>query len=129
MALGKGKAVKEVLEVSGNIADNLTTTRDEENESINERWEADQTSDNWWSKSVRPLIILFLTLTFVVLAYLDSSLSGFEVKDTYAKIFEWLLTTVYIAYFGSRGVEKTMKIKNRQKNRDRKITRRANKSH
>jgi len=108
-----GNKVKDVIDATGKIIDNVHYSREEEGELVSERWKSDNTSDDWLSKKTRPIIILFLTLMFVVLAYLDSA-EVFTVKETFVKVFEFLLTTVYIAYFGSRGYEKIEKIRNRR---------------
>ena len=79
---------------------------------ITKRWEADMVSDSWLSKNVRPMALIFLTLFMVFIIFTDSKvLWDFEVKESYIKLLETLLLAVYIAYFGSRGVEKYTKIK------------------
>jgi len=79
---------------------------------ITKRWEADMDSDSWLSKNVRPMALIFLTLFMVFIIFTDSKvLWDFEVKESYIKLLETLLLAVYLAYFGSRGVEKYTKIK------------------
>lgn len=79
---------------------------------ITKRWEADMVSDSWLSKNVRPMALIFLTLFMVFIIFTDSKvLWDFEVKESYIKLLETLLLAVYLAYFGSRGVEKYTKIK------------------
>jgi len=79
---------------------------------ITKRWEADMISDSWLSKNVRPMALIFLTLFMVFIIFTDSKvLWDFEVKESYIKLLETLLLAVYLAYFGSRGVEKYTKIK------------------
>ena len=82
----------------------------EEFKAISSRWNSDMTSDSWLSKNVRPLTIAFLTLSTVVLIVADSSDSPFSVDDVWVELLKNLLITVYLAYFGSRGVEKFKKI-------------------
>lgn len=82
----------------------------EEFKAISSRWKSDMTSDSWLSKNVRPLTIAFLTLSTVVLIVADSSDSPFSVDNVWVELLKNLLITVYLAYFGSRGVEKFKKI-------------------
>ena len=63
---------------------------------ITQRWVADATSGSWLATNVRPLILVFLTVSYVVGWYMGYSLD--EVTG--------LLTIVIGGYFGSRGVEK-----------------------
>jgi len=77
---------------------------------ITNRWKSDMTSDSWLSKNIRPLTLAFLTLTMFVFILLDSSIAKFVVKDSWVNLLESLLIAVYLAYFGSRGVEKFKKI-------------------
>jgi len=78
--------------------------------SISNRWQADMTSDSWLSKNVRPLTIVFLTISTVVLIVADSSDNPFKVDEVWVSLLKNLLITVYLAYFGSRGVEKFKKL-------------------
>jgi len=78
--------------------------------SISNRWQADMTSDSWLSKNVRPLTIVFLTISTVVLIVGDSSDNPFKVDEVWVSLLKNLLITVYLAYFGSRGVEKFKKL-------------------
>lgn len=80
---------------------------------ITKRWEADMVSDSWLSKNVRPMALIFLTLFMVFVIFTDSKTEwNFDVKESYITLLETLLLAVYLAYFGSRGVEKYTKMKN-----------------
>lgn len=78
----------------------------QEMESVTERWGADMKSDSWLSKNVRPLSLIFLTVTTVVLIYLDSYIVDVDVPSEWIELLKSLLLGIYIAYFGSRGLEK-----------------------
>mgnify|MGYP003643210818 CR=1 FL=1 len=80
-------------------------------EGITDRWKSDMTSDSWLSKNVRPLALMYLTFSATLLIVLDSALEGFKVGEEWIFLLKSLLLSVYIAYFGSRGVEKYKKIK------------------
>ena len=73
---------------------------------ITKRWESDNLSDSWLSKNTRPLTLIFLTVSMVFLILLDSLNIEFGVESEWIDLLKSLLITVYVAYFGSRGVEK-----------------------
>jgi|TARA_R110000803_G_scaffold59427_5_gene118013 hypothetical protein len=78
----------------------------QEMESVTERWSSDMASDSYLSKNVRPLSLIFLTLATVILIYLDSFNADVEVPSEWIELLKSLLLGIYIAYFGSRGLEK-----------------------
>lgn len=86
----------------------------EEMASVTERWSADMNSDSLLSKNVRPLSLIFLTVTTVVLIFLDSFSKDIVVPSEWIELLKSLLLGIYIAYFGSRGLEKykTISVKN-----------------
>lgn len=77
---------------------------------VTKRWESDMTSDSWLSKNTRPVTLMFLTFMTCLFVILDSSGKGFSVEQEWIDLLKTLLTTVYVAYFGSRGIEKYKKI-------------------
>lgn len=80
---------------------------------VSERWNADMTSDSWLSKNTRPISLIFLTLSMTIFVLIDSyAMSSFNVKAAWIDLLQMLLTTVYVAYFGSRGAEKWKNISN-----------------
>jgi len=60
------------------------------------RWVADAKSGAWLASNVRPLVLIFLTVSYVIGWYLSYPLDSIT----------GLLTIVIGGYFGSRGVEK-----------------------
>jgi hypothetical protein len=82
-----------------------------EMEEVSKRWESDMKSDSWLSKNTRPISLIFLTLSMVLLILLDSFEWGFHVSEGWVSLLQTLLVTVYVAYFGSRGAEKFQSIK------------------
>lgn len=77
-----------------------------EMEAISKRWAADMQSDSWLSKNTRPMTLIFLTVSMVLLILLDSFKINFDVDSGWVDLLKSLLITVYVAYFGSRGAEK-----------------------
>ena len=67
-----------------------------EMDGVTRRWVADARSGAWLASNVRPLVLIFLTTSYVVGWYMGYPLDGIT----------GLLTIVIGGYFGSRGVEK-----------------------
>ena len=85
----------------------------EEMKGVSNRWSSDMASDSWLSKNVRPLSLIFLTVTTVALIYLDFYDSTIEVPSEWIELLKSLLLGVYISYFGSRGLNKYKSISNK----------------
>ena len=82
-----------------------------EMEEVSKRWDSDMKSDSWLSKNTRPMSLIFLTISMVLLILLDSFEIDFHVSEGWVSLLQTLLVTVYVAYFGSRGAEKFQSIK------------------
>jgi len=79
---------------------------------VTARWESDMKSDSFLSKNIRPMVLIYLTFVFSVLAFFDGNIGGFQVDEAYIPIFQSLLITVYGAYFVGRTWEKNKKSSN-----------------
>ena len=119
-----GNVIKEI----GNVIDKLTTTEEERLEikkqvqiileeadnnaqqQVTDRWNADMNSDSWLAKNIRPLVLVFLTFVFSLLAFTDGNIGDFKIAKEYIPIFQTLLVTVYGAYFVGRTWEKAKSI-------------------
>ena len=77
-----------------------------EMQEISKRWESDMVSDSWLSKNTRPMTLIFLTVSLVVFILLDGLSIEFGINSEWINLLKSLLITVYVAYFGARGVEK-----------------------
>jgi len=77
-----------------------------EMQEVSKRWDSDMKSDSWLSKNTRPLTLIFLTVSMVLLIFSDSIGESFDVDSGWVDLLKSLLITVYVAYFGSRGAEK-----------------------
>lgn len=76
-------------------------------EEVTKRWQADMGQEDPLAKRVRPLSLLFLLLFMSGIIVADSiNVIGFDVKQGYVDLLESLLVVTFVAYFGSRGVEK-----------------------
>lgn len=78
----------------------------QEMKGVSSRWDSDMKSDSFLSKNVRPMSLIFLTVTTVVLIYIDAFDSNVAVPSEWIDLLKSLLLGIYIAYFGSRGMEK-----------------------
>ena len=85
-------------------------------ENVTERWKADMASDSKLSKSVRPVTLIFLFVSTVLLIFIDSGFINFAVDDEWKELLKMLLITITAAYFGGRSYEKGNKIKQNGKN-------------
>ena len=83
----------------GNVVDNLHTSKEEKLEAerkikeliadyetkmeanITDRWKADMNSDSWLSKNVRPLILIFLVVSTVLMIFIDAGTIQFVVEE------------------------------------------------
>ena len=120
---GAGELVKSV----GGVIDNLTTSKEEKLEAerkiqtlianhevemeknITERWKMDMQSDSWLSKNIRPLVLVFLVVSTVLLIFIDAGAINFTVQDKWTDLLQLVLITVIGAYFGGRSLEKVKK--------------------
>jgi len=68
---------------------------------VSKRWNSDMTSDSWLSKNVRPMTLVFFSVSYVIGWFLDYSLENITS----------LVSLIIAAYFGSRGFEKVQSIK------------------
>jgi hypothetical protein len=69
-------------------------------------------SDSFLSKNIRPLVLIYLTFIFSILAFFDGNIGEFKIAEEYIPIFQTLLVTVYGAYFVGRSWEKAKSMSN-----------------
>tara|TARA_R110000824_G_scaffold349913_1_gene536823 strand:+ start:887 stop:1279 length:393 start_codon:yes stop_codon:yes gene_type:complete len=111
----------------GDVIDNLHTSADEKlaaeqkikelianyevqmEKEISSRWNADMKSDSWLSKNVRPLVLIFLVISTVLLIFIDAGAINFIVEAKWTDLLQLVLITVIGAYFGGRSLEKAKK--------------------
>ena len=109
------------------VLDNLTTSKEEKlaakqkmqelisdyetkmEANITDRWKADMNSDSWLSKNVRPLVLVFLVVSTVLMIFIDAGTIAFEVEQKWTDLLQLVLITVIGAYFGGRTMEKRVK--------------------
>ena len=76
---------------------------------ITERWLADAKSDSWLSKNVRPMVLIFLCVSTILMVFIDGGLIAFDLKDSHTDLLQMILLTCIGAYFGGRSIEKVKK--------------------
>jgi len=77
-----------------------------EMQEVSKRWASDMSSDSYLSKNVRPMMLIFLTISTWLLILMDSLEINFGVSTEWIDLLKSLLIVVYVSYFGSRGIEK-----------------------
>ena len=121
-----------LVEGIGGVLDELITSKDEKlaaelkikeliakhevemETEITSRWASDMNSDSWLSKNVRPMVLIFLVVSTVILVFIDAGVIDFIVEDKWVDLLQLVLITVIGAYFGGRSMEK---VNNNKKNR------------
>ena len=111
----------------GGVIDNLHTSKEEKlaaetkikaliadheakmEQNITDRWAADMNSDSWLSKNVRPLVLVFLVVSTVLMIFIDAGTINFTVEAKWTDLLQLVLITVIGAYFGGRTMEKRKK--------------------
>ena len=76
---------------------------------ISDRWKADMNSDSWLSKNVRPMVLIFLVISTVLMIFIDAGTINFNVEPKWTDLLQLVLITVIGAYFGGRSFEKSKK--------------------
>ena len=127
--LGKllGNAGGSVMDKLAGVADKFIRTKDEKAEfekqmtqifieaeaamqkNVTERWKADLEHGNWLTRSVRPLVLIFLIVATVLMIFIDSGSIKFDVEQKWTDLLQLVLITVIGAYFGGRSFEKIKK--------------------
>ena len=100
---------EEKLEAEKKIKDMIMGYEAEMQKQVSERWKVDMQSDSWLSKNIRPLVLIFLCVSTVLLVFIDAGVIAFEVKASWVDLLQLVLITVIGAYFGGRSLEKVKK--------------------
>ena len=100
---------EEKLEAERKIKDMIMGYEAEMQKQVTERWKVDMQSDSWLSKNIRPMVLIFLCVSTVLLIFIDAGVIQFEVKASWVDLLQLVLITVIGAYFGGRSIEKVKK--------------------
>jgi len=80
---------------------------------VSDRWKYDMESDSWLSKNVRPLVLVFLIFSTILLIFIEAGNIDFFIKEEWIGLLQMILLTVIGAYFGGRSIEKVNKSRNK----------------
>jgi len=105
-----------VINGAADVVDRFVQTPDERaafkvelEKEISKRWSEDMASDSFLSKNVRPLTLIFLIISTVLIIFIDSGMIDFKVNERWISLLETVLMIVIGAYFGGRSFEKIRK--------------------
>jgi len=98
----KAKLEKEMTEV-------FIQAEQDMQKNVTERWKVDLEHGNWLTRSVRPLVLVFLIFTTILMVFIDSGSINFNVEQKWTDLLQLVLITVIGAYFGGRSIEKVRK--------------------
>ena len=122
-----GDAGGNIVDKLAGVADKFIRTKDEKAEfekemtqifieaesqmqkNVTERWKADLEHGNWLTRSVRPLVLIFLIVATVLMVFIDSGSLAFNVEEKWTDLLQIILITVIGSYFGGRSIEKIRK--------------------
>jgi hypothetical protein len=76
---------------------------------VTDRWKSDNLSDNKLSKNIRPLSLIFVTVVFVIISFMDGNVGEFKLNESYIPVYQTLLLSIYGAYFVGRTITKIKK--------------------
>ena len=100
---------EETLAAEAKIQELIANHRAKMEQNITDRWSADMNSDSWLSKNVRPLVLVFLVVSTVLMIFIDAGVLQFTVEEKWTDLLQLVLITVIGAYFGGRTMEKRKK--------------------
>ena len=100
---------EEKLEAAQKIKELVSNYEVEMEKTITDRWKSDMASDSWLSKNVRPMVLIFLVVSTVLMIFIDAGAISFNVEPKWTDLLQLVLITVIGAYFGGRSLEKTKK--------------------
>ena len=100
---------EEKLEAAQKVKELVSNYEVEMEKQITDRWKSDMASDSWLSKNVRPMVLIFLVVSTVLMIFIDAGAISFDVEPKWTDLLQLVLITVIGAYFGGRSLEKTKK--------------------
>jgi hypothetical protein len=80
-----------------------------EQNNLTQRMQADMASDSWLSKNIRPMTLIYILVSYLVLAILDAA--ALDIADAFVELLGQWGMLVMSFYFGGRTLEKIMDMK------------------
>lgn len=112
-----GKNVVSVIKEVSNVADQFIQTPEEKakfeaeiERAISERWKADLDSDSWLSKNVRPLTLIVVIGSMIIMTFFDGA-NWLQIDDAWINMWSMVSVSVIGGYFAVRTIDKRGKIK------------------
>jgi len=103
----RAKLKNELQKSMNDFNQTMETKSLEFEQEITKRWQSD--NEHIITRLVRPVSYIAVLILFGAVIIADGNIGEFAVNAAYIPVLETLLATMTVAYFGSRGAEKTMK--------------------
>ena len=100
---------EELQKVKNELQSILNDAEKNASNQVTERWKSDNLGDNKLSKNIRPMSLIFVTIVFVIISFMDGNLGDFKLNESYIPVYQTLLLSIYGAYFVGRTITKIKK--------------------
>lgn len=94
------------LAQTGQLAELAADGKEQDN--LTARMQADMASDSWLAKNIRPLTLVFILCSYLLLALLDATVESLNVRGNFVELLGQWGMLVMSFYFGGRTLEKVM---------------------
>jgi len=100
---------EELQQVKNELQTILNDAEKNASNQVTERWKSDNLGDNKLSKNIRPMSLIFVTIVFVIISFMDGNVGEFNLNESYIPVYQTLLLAIYGAYFVGRTITKSTK--------------------
>ena len=100
---------EELQQVKNELQTILNDAEKNASNQVTERWKSDNLGDNKLSKNIRPMSLIFVTIVFVIISFMDGNVGEFKLNESYIPVYQTLLLSIYGAYFVGRTITKIKK--------------------
>jgi ABC-type multidrug transport system fused ATPase/permease subunit len=110
LANASPETLAKIAEIESQVTIAKEETKRNEEDNVTSRHAADMMSDSWLSKNIRPLVLAFIVLTFVILIFAAAFWLPLEravIVTPLVSSLGGVVLTVIGFYFGGRSVEKS----------------------
>lgn len=104
----KLKAKQELLTIQAGMELKAQEIELQYEQEVSKRWVSD--NEHIATRLTRPAIVVWSFTLLTIVMLLDGNVGEFNVKDAYIPMLETIVVSSVIAYMGSRGFEKSVKI-------------------
>jgi hypothetical protein len=113
LASANPEVLAKIKEMEAQIAGFKEETKRNEEDNVTSRHAADMMADSWLSKNVRPVILSFTLIAYVILIYCAAFFLPIEraiIVTPLVTALGGIVMTIIGFYFGGRSIEKTSSI-------------------